>query len=62
MVSKGSNDGVWVVPLAPAVTTRRGLTFQPHADIESRSDWYLLVLFVMASCGNRSLQYVNSMY
>ena len=62
VVSNGSIDGVWVVPLAPAVMTMRRLTFQPRATIESSNGWYLLVLFVMVSCGNLSLQYVNSMY
>lgn len=50
------------MPLAPEVMTMRGLTFQPRAAIESSNGWYLLVLFVMVSCGNLSLQYVNSTY
>ena len=42
--------------------TMSGLTFQPRAVIESSNGWYLLVLFVMVSCGNLSLEYVNSIY
>ena len=50
------------MPLAPEVMTIRGLTFHPHPVIEFSNGWYLLVLFVVVSCGYLSLQYVNSTY
>ena len=53
-------EGVWVVPLAPAVITIIGSTFQPCCLILSINGWYFWTLLFMVSWENRSLVYVNS--
>ena len=55
-VSKSLIDGVWVVPLAPAVMTMSGSTFHPNSAILLIKGWYLWILLVIVSCGNLSLQ------
>ena len=59
-VSRSFIEGLCVVPLALAVMTMSGSTFHPKFVMLSRRGWYFWVLFVIASCGNMSLQYVNS--
>ena len=48
------------MPLAPAVMTMSGSTFHPKFIMLFRRGWYFWVLFAIVSCGNMSLQYVNS--
>ena len=49
-----------MVALALAVMTISGSTFHPLLVMLSISSWYFLVLRVMISGENLSLQYVNS--
>ena len=53
-------EGVCVVALALVVITIRGSTFHPLLVMLSISGWCFLVLRVMVSDENLSLQYVNS--
>jgi hypothetical protein len=48
-------DGVWVVPLAPAVITMSGSTVHPRSLMSSISGWYFWVLLLIVSWGNLSL-------
>ena len=61
-VSRVFIDSMCVVPLAPAIMTMSGSTFHPKFLMLSRRGWYLWILISIVSCGNLSLQYVNSMY
>jgi hypothetical protein len=45
----------------PAMSTIRGATVQLCAYNSSSSGWYLIILAVIVSSENLSLQYVNSM-
>src|ERR1700738_2981921 len=51
----------WIAPLTPAVMVIRGLTFHPLLCMVLMSGSYLVFLWVSASSGNLSWQYVNSM-
>ena len=51
----------WIAPLTPAVMVIRGLTFHPLFCMVLMSGSYLVCLWVSASSGNLSWQYVNSM-
>ena len=53
-------EEVCVVALAPAMMTISGSRFYPLLVMLSISGWYFLVLQVMVSDENLSLQYVNS--
>ena len=53
-------DGVWVVPLAPAVITMSGSTIHPRSLMSSISGWYFWILLFIVSWENLSLVYVNS--
>ena len=53
-------EGACVVPLAPAVMTMSGSTFQPRSLMSSISGWYFRILLFMVSWENLSLVYVNS--
>ena len=55
-VSRILIEGVWVVPLAPAVMTMSGSTFHPNSIMSFIKGWYFWTLFVIVSCGNLSLQ------
>ena len=50
----------WMAPLTPAVIVISGLTFQPLFCMLLISGSYLVCLWVRASSGNLSWQYVNS--
>ena len=50
----------WMAPLTPAVMVISGLTFQPLFCMLLISGSYLVCLWVRASFGNLSWQYVNS--
>ena len=50
----------WMAPLTPAVMVISGLTFQPLFCMLLISGSYLVCLWVRASSGNLSWQYVNS--
>ena len=53
-------NGVWVVPLAPAVITMSGSTVHPRSLMSSISGWYFWILLLIVSWENLSLVYVNS--
>jgi hypothetical protein len=60
LVSRSVIEGMCVVPLAPAVMTMSGSTFHPKFLISFIRGWYFWILFVIVSCRNLSLQYINS--
>ena len=59
-VSRSFTDGVCVVPLAHIAMTMSGSTFHPKLLMSFSSGWYFWFLFSIISCGNMSLQNVNS--
>jgi hypothetical protein len=54
-------DGICVVPLAPAISTMGGATFQPFVMMLFMSGSYFMIFLSRFSVANLSLQYVNSM-
>lgn len=49
-----------ITPLLPTVMVMGGLTLHPCVVERGWSMAYILFFLVIASCGNMSLQYVNS--
>ena len=54
------NNGMCVVPLAPAVMTMSGVVCHPLLFMSFINGWYLSIFLCMESVGNLSLVYVNS--
>ena len=54
LLTKCFIEGVCVVPLAPAVMTMSGSTFQPWLVMLLSSGWYFWILLFIASCENLS--------
>ncbi len=53
-------EGTCVVPLAPAVMTMIGSTFQPCCMMLLIKGWYLIIFLPIVSGENLSFVYVNS--